>query len=96
MTPKQLASIGPSLYPKEDRSRWQSLLARDLGVTSRAVRFWLQGKRKISEPTARLIESLNSARKSEQTQHRQEKFKKDLRAERRRAKKADSRLRLPA
>lgn len=43
MTPKQLEKVGRALYGE----RWQSPLARDLGVKYLTVRRWMTGKRRM-------------------------------------------------
>jgi transposase-like protein len=39
ITPDKLVMVGRALYG----DRWQSELARDLGITARAMRYWLAG-----------------------------------------------------
>lgn len=43
MTPADLAQVGEALYGL----RWQSELARDLGVAVRTVQRWMDGSRAI-------------------------------------------------
>ncbi len=50
----ELIAVGERLYG----ARWQSALARALGVSDRTVRRWLAGDRRISAPTALAIRSL--------------------------------------
>ena len=54
MTPKQLKSAGEALYGP----RWQSALARRLGVDDRTVRRWLAGDREIPGPAIAAIDLL--------------------------------------
>ena len=44
-SPKGLAEVGETLYGP----RWQSALARDLGVSIRTVQFWAAGERRIPD-----------------------------------------------
>lgn len=54
MTLAELRCLGEQLYGP----RWQTPLARELGVTTRSVRYWLSGERPIREPMAKLIRLL--------------------------------------
>jgi hypothetical protein len=54
MTPDELREIGEKLYG----SRWQTKLGRVLPVSTRTIRYWLSGKRKIREVIARRIRDL--------------------------------------
>ena len=57
-TPTDLARIGAALYAGatyRGQDAWQSWLADGIGVLPRAVRQWLEGKRSIPEPVARLL-----------------------------------------
>lgn len=44
MTPSDLEIVGRLLYG----SHWQTSLAQNLGVSSRLVRYWIQGTNKIT------------------------------------------------
>ena len=48
MTPKLLTECGCALYGE----RWQSEIARDLGVTDRTVRRWLAGDQPVPSGVA--------------------------------------------
>ncbi len=54
MTPDQIREIGESLYGP----RWQAKLARALTVSTRTVRYWLSGKRKIRPLVAERIRAM--------------------------------------
>ncbi len=54
MTPADLRKIGEALYGP----CWQTKLARALPVTTRTIRYWLSGKRKIRPVVAERIRSL--------------------------------------
>lgn len=54
MTPVELRKIGEKLFGP----RWQTPLARALPVTTRSIRHWLSGKRKIRPLVAARIRSL--------------------------------------
>lgn len=54
MTPAELRKIGEELFGP----RWQSKLARALPVSTRTIRYWLSGKRKIRPVIAARIRSL--------------------------------------
>lgn len=54
MTPSQLEKIGRALYGE----RWQSPLARDLGVKYLTVHRWMMGKRRIPDLRAELASLL--------------------------------------
>ncbi|VTS00438.1 helix-turn-helix family protein : Uncharacterized protein OS=Acinetobacter baumannii OIFC110 GN=ACIN5110_2336 PE=4 SV=1 [Gemmata massiliana] len=56
MTPVELRTFGERLYGTE----WQTPLARALPVSTRAIRYWLSGERKIREVIARRIQSLRA------------------------------------
>lgn len=56
MSPAEIREIGERLYGP----RWQSKLARALGVSTRSVRYWLSGKHRIREPMAKLIRLLQA------------------------------------
>lgn len=56
MTPADLSSLGERLYGP----RWQTKLARVLPVSTRTIRYWLSGKRKIRPIIAERIKSLLS------------------------------------
>ena len=58
MTPTELRTIGELLYGE----RWQSPLARDLGVDDRTVRGWLTGKGRPGAYTAVLLCTLAQRR----------------------------------
>jgi len=51
MTPAELARLGRALYGP----RWQTALARAVGVTSRTVRRWLAGDNTIEGPALVLL-----------------------------------------
>lgn len=57
MPPARLATIGEALYGP----RWQSALARLLGVDDRTVRRWLAADRAIPEGAAEVLERLAKA-----------------------------------
>jgi hypothetical protein len=54
MTPAELRDIGEELYGP----LWQSKLARAMPVSTRTIRYWLSGKRKIRPVIAARIRSL--------------------------------------
>ncbi len=54
MTPAELRSLGEALYGP----RWQTKLALALPVSTRTIRYWLSGKRKIRPVIAERIRSL--------------------------------------
>lgn len=54
MTPAQLAAAGQRLYGK----RWQTPLARHLGVNPRTVRRWAAGTIEVPHDAAEEINSL--------------------------------------
>jgi hypothetical protein len=56
MTPAVLREIGEALYGP----RWQTKLAWALPVSTRTVRYWLSGKRKIRPVIAERIRELSS------------------------------------
>lgn len=56
MTPVELRSLGERLFGP----RWQTKLARALPVSTRTVRFWLSGKRRIRPVIAERIRELSS------------------------------------
>lgn len=55
MTADELREIGERLYGP----RWQLKLARALPVSTRTIRHWLKGTRKIRPPMEALIKSLS-------------------------------------
>jgi hypothetical protein len=57
MMPDELRSIGEQLYGP----RWQTPLARALPVSTRTIRYWLAGKRKIRPLVAERIKGLVAA-----------------------------------
>jgi hypothetical protein len=54
MTPDELREIGEKLFG----STWQTPMARALPVSTRTIRYWLSGKRKIRPVIAARIRSL--------------------------------------
>jgi hypothetical protein len=54
MTPGELRKIGEFLYGP----CWQTPLARALPVSTRTIRYWLSGKRKIRPVVAERIRGL--------------------------------------
>lgn len=54
MTPRELRTIGQSLFGKE----WQTALAKALPMSPRSVRDWKSGKTKIREVIANRIRDL--------------------------------------
>ena len=61
VTKDQLVAIGEMLAkikPEKYGRGWQTALARELGVTDRAMRYYVAGERNIPEPTARLIQRI--------------------------------------
>ena len=58
MTPSQLEAIGRALYGE----RWQSPLARDLGVRYRTIRRWMTGERRLPLGLANDLDKLLRAR----------------------------------
>ena len=56
MTPAELKKAGEALYGP----RWQTALARALGVNARTVRRWAYGDRRIPELAVRLIATLKA------------------------------------
>ena len=61
MNSQQLRKAGESLARNDPQTYgrgWQSALARVIGVNSRTVRAWLEGRNKITEPVRRLIDRL--------------------------------------
>lgn len=54
MTPAELRKIGEDLFGP----RWQFELARALPVSTRAIRYWLSGDRRIRPVIAERIKSL--------------------------------------
>ena len=54
MTPTELRAVGEALYGPV----WQSKMARELGVSSRCIRRWLSGERRIGPLAERAIRSL--------------------------------------
>ena len=69
MTPTQLRTTGdrlareqPDTYgPRGKVDRWQTVLAREIGVDASTIRRYLNGSRAIPEPTAKLIRILAGA-----------------------------------
>jgi hypothetical protein len=57
MTSEELREIGEELFGV----RWQSPLARALPVSTRTIRYWLSGKRKIRPVIAARIRSLRGS-----------------------------------
>lgn len=58
MTPADLRSLGERVYGP----RWQTKLARALPVSTRSIRYWLSGKRKIRPVIAERIRGLAVAK----------------------------------
>jgi hypothetical protein len=61
MTPAELREIGIRLYGE----RWQTALARELGVNPRTVRRWASGDSPIMKPMARAIRQLNMLKETD-------------------------------
>jgi hypothetical protein len=53
-----LRAAGEALYGRD----WQSAIARDLGVSSRTVRFWAAGERRIPDDHMRAVKALLARR----------------------------------
>ena len=59
MTPAELRKIGEQL----NGPKWKHKLAKALPVSTRTIRYWLSGERKMREVIARRIRSLASEAK---------------------------------
>ncbi len=59
MTPEQLRKIGDKMYP----GRWQTYLARDIGVSVRQMARYAAGDTPIPEPVAKLIRIFSDQKK---------------------------------
>ncbi len=61
MTPAQFRKAGETLAKNDPETYgrgWQSALARVMGVHTRTVRAWLEGRNRMSQSTEMLIERL--------------------------------------